>query len=105
MRISKEYITLNYCNEKKFDPVYLLLFWCLAHHRLRKKYLMVIKPAITGIGDDDYSLPDPTIIEGGDGYYYLYATRDIRNLPIHRSSLINWGMGRYGIHGSNASLI
>lgn len=24
--------------------------WCLAHHRLRKKkYLMVIKPAITGI--------------------------------------------------------
>ena len=39
----------------------------------------------------DYSLPDPTIIEGGDGYYYLYATEDIRNLPIHRSKdLINW---------------
>ena len=38
----------------------------------------------------DYSLPDP-IIEGGDGYYYLYATEDIRNLPIHRSKdLINW---------------
>lgn len=39
----------------------------------------------------DYSLPDPTIIEDGDGYYYLYATEDIRNLPIHRSKdLINW---------------
>ena len=22
----------------------------------------------------DYSLPDPSVIEGDDGYYYLYAT-------------------------------
>lgn len=39
----------------------------------------------------DYSLPDPTVIKGDDGYFYLYATEDIRNLPIHRSKdLVNW---------------
>lgn len=39
----------------------------------------------------DYSLPDPSVIRGDDGYYYLYATEDIRNLPIHRSKdLVRW---------------
>lgn len=39
----------------------------------------------------NYSLPDPTIIRGDDGCFYLYATEDIRNLPIHRSKdLVNW---------------
>lgn len=39
----------------------------------------------------DYSLPDPTVIQGDDGYYYLYATENIRNLPIHRSAdLVHW---------------
>lgn len=39
----------------------------------------------------DYSLPDPSIIKGDDGYFYLYATEDIRNLPVHRSrDLVNW---------------
>lgn len=39
----------------------------------------------------NYSLPDPSIIKGEDGYYYLYATEDIRNLPIHRSKdLVTW---------------
>lgn len=33
----------------------------------------------------NYSLPDPTVIKADDGYYYLYATENIRNLPIHRS--------------------
>ena len=38
-----------------------------------------------------YSLPDPTIIKANDGYFYLYATEDIRNTPIHRSkNLIDW---------------
>lgn len=38
-----------------------------------------------------YSLPDPTVIKADDGYFYLYATEDIRNLPIHRSkNLIDW---------------
>ncbi|ADV42673.1 family 43 glycosylhydrolase [Bacteroides helcogenes] len=39
----------------------------------------------------NYSLPDPSIIKGEDGYFYLYATEDIRNLPIHRSkNLVDW---------------
>lgn len=39
----------------------------------------------------NYSLPDPTVIKAQDGYFYLYATEDIRNLPIHRSrDLVNW---------------
>ncbi|MDD2244479.1 MAG: family 43 glycosylhydrolase [Dysgonamonadaceae bacterium] len=39
----------------------------------------------------NYSLPDPTIIKAKDGYFYLYATEDIRNTPIHRSKdLFNW---------------
>lgn len=38
-----------------------------------------------------YSLPDPSIIRGEDGYFYLYATEDIRNTPIHRSTnLVDW---------------
>lgn len=37
------------------------------------------------------SLPDPSVIMAKDGYFYLYATEDTRNLPIHRSKdLINW---------------
>lgn len=37
------------------------------------------------------SLPDPSIIDGGDGYFYLFATEDIRNMPIYRSkNLVDW---------------
>lgn len=37
------------------------------------------------------SLPDPTIIKASDGWFYLYATEDIRNTPIHKSKdLVNW---------------
>jgi len=37
------------------------------------------------------SLPDPTIIKAKDGFFYLYATEDIRNVPIYKSKdLINW---------------
>lgn len=37
------------------------------------------------------SLPDPTIIRGGDGLFYLYATENIRNVPIYVSpDLVNW---------------
>ncbi len=37
------------------------------------------------------SLPDPTIIKADDGYYYLYATESIRNLPIYKSKdLVDW---------------
>lgn len=38
-----------------------------------------------------YSLPDPSVIRADDGYFYLYATEDIHNLPIHRSKdLVHW---------------
>lgn len=37
------------------------------------------------------SLPDPTVIKGADGKFYLYATEDTRNTPVHRSSdLVRW---------------
>ncbi|WP_298647599.1 family 43 glycosylhydrolase [uncultured Proteiniphilum sp.] len=39
----------------------------------------------------NYSLPDPTLIRADDGYFYLFATEDIRNMPIHRSeNLVDW---------------
>lgn len=39
----------------------------------------------------NYSLPDPSVILAEDGYYYLYATEDIRNMPVHRSkNLVDW---------------
>lgn len=38
-----------------------------------------------------YSMPDPSIIKGDDGHYYLFATENIKNIPIHRSrDLVNW---------------
>lgn len=37
------------------------------------------------------SLPDPTVIRGEDGIFYLYATEDIRNMPVMASkNLIDW---------------
>ncbi len=37
------------------------------------------------------SLPDPTVIRAKDGYFYLYATENHRNLPIYRSpNLVDW---------------
>jgi len=37
------------------------------------------------------SLPDPTVIRGEDGKFYLYATEDIRNIPIMTSNnLMTW---------------
>ncbi|MDR1372268.1 MAG: family 43 glycosylhydrolase [Dysgonamonadaceae bacterium] len=44
------------------------------------------KNPLTGV-----SLPDPSIIKSDDGYFYLYATEDIRNTPIFRSkNLTDW---------------
>lgn len=37
------------------------------------------------------SAPDPTVIRADDGTYYLYATENVRNLPIFKSDdLVNW---------------
>ncbi len=39
----------------------------------------------------DRSLPDPTVTRAKDGYFYLYATEDTRNIPIYKSqNLIDW---------------
>jgi len=37
------------------------------------------------------SLPDPSVVKAPDGYFYLYATEDIHNVPIYRSKdLVTW---------------
>lgn len=37
------------------------------------------------------SMPDPSIIRGRDGLFYLYATEDVRHTPICKSKdLVNW---------------
>lgn len=37
------------------------------------------------------SVPDPTVIKAADGYFYLYGTEDIRNVPIFKSKdLVKW---------------
>lgn len=37
------------------------------------------------------SAPDPTVIRAADGFYYLYATENVRNVPIFRSpNLVDW---------------
>ena len=39
----------------------------------------------------DKSLPDPTVIRADDGFFYLYATENTRNVPIYRSDdLVSW---------------
>ncbi len=72
-------------------------------------YLLIVQVAVAcaktppevendGVSDETYSnpvvsksLPDPTIVKAENGYFYLYATEDIRNTPIHKSKdLINW---------------
>lgn len=38
-------------------------------------------------------LPDPTVIRAADGWYYLYATEDTRNVPIWRSKdMVKWAL-------------
>lgn len=37
------------------------------------------------------SVPDPTVIKAADGFFYLYGTEDIRNVPVFRSKdLVKW---------------
>ena len=39
----------------------------------------------------DMSAPDPTVIRAEDGTFYLYATEDMRNVPIfHSANLVDW---------------
>ncbi|MGN0068977.1 MAG: family 43 glycosylhydrolase [Prevotella sp.] len=57
----------------------------------------MVKPEKTVIGETyanpiiDRSVPDPTVLRDASGYYYLYGTEDIRNMPIYRSkNLTSW---------------
>ena len=58
----------------------------------------VLAPGLAGAQTATYqnpvintSLPDPTVIRADDGYFYLYATENIRNVPIYRSAdLVTW---------------
>lgn len=62
--------------------------------------LTVAAPAAVAVADCDdiyrnpvipNSAPDPTVIRAKDGYFYLYATEDVRNVPIYRSKdLVEW---------------
>jgi hypothetical protein len=39
----------------------------------------------------DNSLPDPSVVRGQDGYFYLVATEDIHNVPVYCShNLVDW---------------
>lgn len=54
---------------------------------------LVEAPSATGFTNpvSMVSLPDPSVIRGGDGFFYLYATQDIGLVPIMRSrDLTTW---------------
>jgi arabinan endo-1,5-alpha-L-arabinosidase len=54
---------------------------------------LVEKPQETFYGNPVYnsSMPDPSIIKGRNGYFYLYATEDTRHTPIVKSKdLVSW---------------
>lgn len=74
---------------KSMNVKYVLgttLLWCLPFTSIYAVEKSIYRNPVI-----NYSLPDPSLIKGGDGYFYLYATEDIRNLPIHRSKdLVNW---------------
>ncbi len=72
----------------KLSLLFIILISC-------KSKEVALKNSISSIEYENpvinYSLPDPTIIKAKDGYFYLYATEDIRNLPIHKSKdLVTW---------------
>ncbi|MBD8388788.1 family 43 glycosylhydrolase [Dysgonomonas sp. BGC7] len=68
----------------KFVFIYLISIFSLGMSGCRTK-AVYSNPVI------NYSLPDPSIIQAPDGYFYLYATEDIPNIPIHKSkNLIDW---------------
>lgn len=57
----------------------------------------LLKPVLSGVGEIymnpviNISAPDPTVIRAADGFYYLYATENVPNLPIFKSDdLVNW---------------
>lgn len=78
----------------KMKRIVCAVAWCCAAHGVLAaagKEPAGEQPGVYRNPVVNYSLPDPSVIRGDDGYYYLYATENIRNLPIHRSKdLVNW---------------
>lgn len=78
-------------------PVMINIYIIMRKLRILAASLLLSASACTFTGDTytnpviNTSLPDPTVIRADDGYFYLYATEDIRNLPIYRSrDLTDW---------------
>ena len=72
-------------------PVMINIYIIMRQPRILAASLLLSASVCTFAGDTytnpviNTSLPDPTVIRADDGYFYLYATEDIRNLPIYRS--------------------
>lgn len=61
---------------------FFLSFGCSNSEEILKEYNNPVLPI---------SMPDPTIVKSSDGTFYLYATEDIRNVPIYKSTnLVDW---------------
>lgn len=78
-------------------PVMIYIYIIMRKLRILAASLLLSASVCTFAGDTytnpviNTSLPDPTVIRADDGYFYLYATEDIRNLPIYRSrDLTDW---------------
>lgn len=78
-------------------PVMINIYIIMRKLRILAASLLLSVSVCTFAGDTytnpviNTSLPDPTVIRADDGYFYLYATEDIRNLPIYRSrDLTDW---------------
>lgn len=57
----------------------------------------MVKPEVETVGETytnpvlDMSVPDPTVVRGEDGRFYMYGTEDTRNVPIYVSdNLVDW---------------
>lgn len=62
--------------------LFLFSFSCSSSEETSKEYS---NPVLS------ISTPDPTIVQSSDGTFYLYATEDIRNVPIYKSTnLVDW---------------
>jgi arabinan endo-1,5-alpha-L-arabinosidase len=73
-------------NINRFALLFLLMCLCSVNFTAKaQKNKTYSNPVI------QQSLPDPTIIKADDGYFYLYATEDIHNVPIYKSKdLVQW---------------
>lgn len=78
-------------------PVMINIYIIMRKLRILAASLLLSASVCTFAGDTytnpviNTSLPDPTVIRADDGYFYLYSTEDIRNLPIYRSrDLTDW---------------